>query len=70
MTVANQVKEALGTLISAQASLEQFTQKAQNEKTKQIYSNAAAEIKDIIVHLDNRLTTIEQEEPQYRNLEH
>lgn len=69
MTVRSQVKEALGTLVSAHASLEQFTLKSQSEKTKQIYSNAAVEIQGIIDHLDKRLTKIEQEELQYRNFE-
>ncbi|WP_085994098.1 DUF1657 domain-containing protein [Oceanobacillus senegalensis] len=69
MTVGNQVREALGTLLSAQASLEQLILKAQSEKTKQIYSNAVGEIKGITDFLDNRLKKLEQEEPQYRSSE-
>lgn len=66
MTVGTQVKQALASLKSAQASFEQFALQTQNQSAKQMYANAANQTKSIVSSLESRVQQIEQEEPQFK----
>lgn len=66
MTVATQVKQALSSLKSAQASLETFSMETQNQQAKQTFTNAATQAQTIIDSLEPRQQDIENEEPQYK----
>ncbi len=66
MTVGTQVKQTVASLKSAQASLETFAMETQDQSAKQLYSNAAQQMKTIINSLEPRVNQIEAEEPQYK----
>lgn len=66
MTVSSQVKTAVSSLKSAQASLEQFAMETQDKMAKQTYSDAATQTQNIINSLQPRVQQIENEEPQYK----
>lgn len=66
MTVGTQVKQAISSLKSAQASLESFSMETQNQQAKQTYANAATQAQTIIDSLEPRKQEIENEEPQYK----
>ncbi|MFO2548408.1 DUF1657 domain-containing protein [Alicyclobacillus cycloheptanicus] len=66
MTVSSQVKQTLAGLKSAQASFEQFALQTQNKQAKQLYTDAATQTKTIVDSLEQRVTQLEKEEPQYK----
>jgi hypothetical protein len=66
MTVASQVKTAVASLKSAQASFEQFALNTQNQQAKTTFTNAAQQTQNLIDQVTPRLQQIEQEEPQYK----
>lgn len=66
MTIGSQVKQALASLKSAQASLEQFALQTQNQQAKQLYTDAAMQTRSIVESLEPRIDQIEKEEPQYK----
>lgn len=66
MSVGTQVKQTLAGLKSAQASLETFAMQTQNQKAKDLYTNAAQQTQTIIDSLEPRISEIEQQEPQYK----
>lgn len=66
MTVASQVKTAVTSLKSAQASFEQFALNTQNQQAKTTFTNAAQQTQNIIDQVTPRIQQIEQEEPQYK----
>lgn len=68
MTVASQVKQAIAGLKSVQASFEQFALQTENQQAKQLYSSAAEQTKQVIQSVEPRITEIEQEEPQYKQM--
>ncbi|MDE3839183.1 DUF1657 domain-containing protein [Bacillus methanolicus] len=66
MTVIKDVKTALASLKSAQASFETFALGTENQQAKQLYQDAAKQTQSIIDNLEPRIQQIEQEEPQYK----
>ncbi|TQK53411.1 uncharacterized protein DUF1657 [Brevibacillus sp. AG162] len=66
MTVAAQVKQALATLKGTQADLEAFALSTQNQQAKQLYAQAAEQTQAIVTNLQQRVTELENEEPQYK----
>ncbi|QRG66786.1 DUF1657 domain-containing protein [Brevibacillus choshinensis] len=66
MTVASQVKQTLASLKGAQANLETFALNTQNQQAKQLYTQAAEQTKSILSTLEQRVTELENEEPQYK----
>jgi hypothetical protein len=66
MTVSAQVKQALASLKSAQASLETFALSTQNQQAKQLFTQNAQQTQMIIDSLETRVKQLEQEEPQYK----
>lgn len=65
MTVGTQVKQALASLKSAQASFEGFALATDNQNAKQIYQQAAQQTQTILSSVEPRLQEILTEEPQY-----
>jgi len=66
MTVSTQVKQTLASLKGAQANLETFALNTQNKKAKQLYTQAAQTTQGICETLQQRVTELENEEPQYK----
>ncbi|MCI1695769.1 DUF1657 domain-containing protein [Aneurinibacillus aneurinilyticus] len=66
MTVSAQVKQAIASLKSAQASLETFALSTQNQQAKQLFTQNAQQTQAIIDALEPRVQQLEQEEPQYK----
>ena len=64
--MSSQVKQTLAGLKSAQASFEQFALQTQNEKAKQLYTDAANQTQSLVTTLQQRVQQLEQEEPQYQ----
>jgi len=65
MTVGTQVKTALASLKSAQASFETFALSTDNQNAKQLYQQAAQQTQSVLDSLEPRLQEITTEEPQY-----
>jgi hypothetical protein len=66
MTVSAQVKQAVAGLKSAQASFETFALQTEDQKAKQMYTQAATQTQSIVDSLQPRVQQIEKEEPQYK----
>ena len=66
MTVASQLKTAVSSMKSAQASFETFALSTQNQEAKTLFTKAAQQTQSIIDQVMPRVHQIEQEEPQYK----
>lgn len=66
MTVASQVKTALASLKSAQASFETFALGTQNQEAKTLFENCANQTQQIVDQVNSRVQQLENEEPQYK----
>ncbi|SET77619.1 Protein of unknown function [Natronincola peptidivorans] len=66
MTVGSQVKQTLASLKGAQGTLRMYALQAQDEKEKNAYTEALETTNDVIKDLENRLKTLEFEEPQFK----
>jgi len=66
VTVGSQVKQAVASLKSVQASFEQFALETENEQAKQLYTDAAEQTMNILQSIEPRVQEIEQEESQYK----
>ena len=66
MTVSAQVKQAVAGLKGAQASFETFALQTEDQKAKQMYTQAAQQTQSIVDSLQPRVQQIEKEEPQYK----
>lgn len=65
MTVGVQVKTAIASLKSAQASFETFALATENKNAKQLYQQAAQQTQSVLDSLEPRIQEILTEEPQY-----
>lgn len=66
MTVSSDVKTAIASLKSAQASFETFALSTQNQEAKTMYTNAAQQAQNLVDLVSPRVQQIENEEPQYK----
>ncbi len=66
MTVSTQLKQTVASLKSAQGNLEAFALQTQNQQAKQLFTNSAQQAKAIVDSLEQRVSQIEGEEPQYK----
>lgn len=66
MTVASDVKSCVASLKSAQASLEQFALATENEAAKAMFEFASETTQQVIDQMNQRVTELENEEPQYK----
>ncbi|MBA4602319.1 DUF1657 domain-containing protein [Thermoactinomyces mirandus] len=66
MTVATNVKKCLASLKSAQASLKQLSIETGHPHAKDTFKKASDTTLRIIDRIEQRLQTLEREEPQYK----
>lgn len=66
MTVGTKVKQALASLKSVQADFETFALETQDKEAKRLYADAARQTQEIVRRLEERVSAIEDEEPQYK----
>ena len=66
MTVASDVKTAVASLKSVQASFESFALATENQQAKQMFQSAAQQAQQLVDTVSPRIQEIEQEEPQYK----
>ena len=66
MTVASQVKQTLATLKGARGTLSMCTVQTRDDETQSVYTNSLGIADTIINDLEDRLKTLEFEEPQYK----
>ncbi|MEA4900939.1 DUF1657 domain-containing protein [Desulfitobacterium sp.] len=66
MTVASQVKQTLASLKGASGTLRVYSTQTRDEEARGMFTEALEETQAIIEDLENRLKTLEFEEPQYK----
>ncbi len=66
MTVASQVKQTLATLKGNQGTLRLYMLQTRDEETRLAYRETLAATGRIINDLEERLQTLEYQEPQYK----
>ena len=66
MTVIASVKTCLASVRGAQASLSSLSLNSQDEETKRVFHECMLEMVSIIADLQNRVSVLEREEPQYK----
>lgn len=64
MTVSSRVKQTLANLKGAQSTLRIYSIQTQDEETKTVYKEALETTEDIIKDLEERIRTLEFQEPQ------
>lgn len=66
MTVTSQVKQTLASLKGARGTLNMYSVQTRDDETQSVYTHSL-EIADTIINdLEDRLKTLEFEEPQYK----
>jgi hypothetical protein len=66
MTVGSQLKQTLAGLRSARGTLRLYAVQAKHEQERYVFKEAQETLEEIIGSLEERLGTLELEEPQYR----
>ncbi|TFE19545.1 DUF1657 domain-containing protein [Cohnella luojiensis] len=66
MTISSDLKTAVASLKSAQASFEQFALGTQNQQAKNLYTDLAQSTQQLVDQASTRVQQIENEEPQYK----
>ncbi|WZL74145.1 DUF1657 domain-containing protein [Clostridiaceae bacterium 35-E11] len=66
MTIAAQVKQTLATLKGSQSTLRMYALQSQNQEEKDTYLQVWDVTNEIIQDLEERIKTLEFEEPQYK----
>jgi len=66
MTVASKVKQTLAQFRGAQSTLKLYSAASRDEEAKTAFIDAASVTGEVIADLEDRLRTIESQEPQYK----
>ncbi|MGZ7146830.1 DUF1657 domain-containing protein [Bacillus sp. BC08] len=66
MTVIASVKTCLASVRGAQASLSSLSLNSQDAESKCVFHECMLEMDSIIADLQNRVSVLEREEPQYK----
>lgn len=66
MTVASQVKQTVASLKGARATLRVYSNQTREEEARAMYTDVLEVTNLIIDDLENRVKTLEFEEPQYK----
>ncbi|HDR7631769.1 TPA: DUF1657 domain-containing protein [Bacillus mycoides] len=66
MTVIASVKTCLASVRGAQASLSSLSLNSQDAESKRVFHKCMLEMDSIITDLQNRVSVLEREEPQYK----
>jgi bacterioferritin (cytochrome b1) len=68
MTVASQLKQTLTNLKGFRGTLRVYSTQTRDEETRSVFTDALEDTNTIIKDLENRLQTLEFEEPQYKGI--
>jgi uncharacterized protein YaaQ len=68
VTVASQVKQTLASLKNANATLQIYLSQSQNDEAKKVFDEACQITDAMVNEMEDRLKTIEFEEPQYKGV--
>ncbi|MDA1566977.1 DUF1657 domain-containing protein [Bacillus cereus] len=66
MTVIASVKTCLASVRGAQASLSSLSLNSQDDESKRLFHECMLEMDNVIADLQNRVSVLEREEPQYK----
>ena len=66
MTTASKVKQTLAQIRGAQSTLKLYSAASRDEEAKTAFIDAASVTGEVIADLEDRLRTIESQEPQYK----
>lgn len=66
LTVAANIKQTIASLKGTEGTLRMYSIQTQNKNVKAAYREAVHNIDKIIIDLEDRLKTLEFEEPQYK----
>lgn len=66
MTVGSKVKQTLSGLKGIESTLRIYSLQSRNEEEKAIYRDALNTTESVIKDIEDRLKTLEFEEPQYK----
>ncbi len=66
MTVGTKLNEVLGSLQTCAGTMRTFALETDNAQAKQMYTDACEQLDQIIRNMQNRISAVESEEPQYR----
>lgn len=67
MTVGSMVNQTLATLKGVQGTLRIYSAQSQKEETKSAFIEALSITDTVIKDIENRLTYLEFQEPQYKS---
>ncbi|MFC5714147.1 DUF1657 domain-containing protein [Thalassorhabdus alkalitolerans] len=68
MTVASQVKGTLAQLKGIEASLEKYTAESEKADHRKLFQDNKEVVSQVIVQMEQRISLLELEEPQYKGL--
>lgn len=66
MTVASKVKQTLANLKGIESTLRIYSLQSRNDEEKNVYKEALKDAESVIHDMENRIKTLEFEEPQYK----
>ncbi|MEW9095427.1 MAG: DUF1657 domain-containing protein [Clostridiaceae bacterium] len=66
MTVASNIKQTLASLKGVESTLRIYSVQSRNEEEKKVYKKELQTVESVIKDIEDRLKTLEFEEPQYK----
>ncbi len=66
MTTASKLKQTLAGLKGAQATLKEYAEKSRHDEARAAFHDAQAVVGGIVEGLEERVSQIELEEPQFK----
>lgn len=66
MTIGTKLQQTIASAESVAANLKSFALETQDQPSKTMFNNLAQSMDMVVDQLNNRLTQIQQEEPQYK----
>lgn len=66
MTIGTQLKSSVAALKGTQGTLRQYSVQSQSDEARAAFSETLETVGEIVTELENRLSTLEIQEPQYK----
>jgi hypothetical protein len=66
MTVGSKVKQTLSNLKGIESTLKIYSVQSRNEEERTVYTQELETVESVIKDIEDRLKTLEFEEPQYK----
>lgn len=66
MTIASNVKQTLASLKGIESTLRIYSVQSRNEEERTVYKEELQNVESVIKDIEDRLKTLEFEEPQYK----